>query len=187
MPNKNEAQPEKAVNRMRVGRMSPREQCLDEHFKEAVRRCPSRIITPLADRYLTYGKPDRQSAAIAGHLSELHVGPDVLVGLSFNCNIEMVVGMLAFLKAGGMYLPIDVAYPKKANAMAIERQWRRHYRNVYGVARSSFSKKALRFASLTNALCPTTVVGRTKSSHYRATTWPVPFTRRARPVPERMT
>ena len=40
------------------------------------------------------------------------MGPDVIVGLCMERSVDLVVALVAVLKAGGAYLPIDLAYPK---------------------------------------------------------------------------
>ena len=48
---------------------------------------------------------------LARRLRDLGVGPDVAVGVFAERSLEMVVGLLAILEAGGAYLPLDPAYP----------------------------------------------------------------------------
>ena len=51
---------------------------------------------------------------------ELGVGPEVVVGLCMERGVEMVVGLLGVLKAGGAYLPLDPAYPPDRIAFMLE-------------------------------------------------------------------
>jgi amino acid adenylation domain-containing protein len=48
---------------------------------------------------------------MAHELQKLGVGPDVIVGICLERSIDMMVSLLAVLKAGGAYLPLDPAYP----------------------------------------------------------------------------
>ncbi len=48
------------------------------------------------------------------------MGPDVAVGVFAERSLEMVVGLLAILEAGGAYLPLDPAYPLDRLAYMIE-------------------------------------------------------------------
>jgi non-ribosomal peptide synthetase component F len=41
------------------------------------------------------------------------VGPEVLIGLCLDRSIELVVGLLGILKAGGTYVPLDPSYPEE--------------------------------------------------------------------------
>jgi len=60
---------------------------------------------------LTYGQLWERSGALASWLREQGVGTDVVVGLVLGRSIELVVSVLAVLRAGGAYLPLDPAYP----------------------------------------------------------------------------
>jgi len=51
------------------------------------------------------------SNRLAHRLRRLGAGPDVLVGICLEATNELVIGLLAILKAGSAYLPIDLAYP----------------------------------------------------------------------------
>lgn len=63
--------------------------------------------------YISYEELDRQADLLAGRLTQLGVGPDVIVGIMIDRSVEMLVGMLGVLCAGGAYLPMDPAYPKE--------------------------------------------------------------------------
>ncbi|HZG09425.1 MAG TPA: amino acid adenylation domain-containing protein, partial [Allosphingosinicella sp.] len=60
---------------------------------------------------LTYGELDRRSDALAARLVAQGVGLEEVVGLCLDRSVEMVIGLLAIVKAGGAYLPLDPAYP----------------------------------------------------------------------------
>jgi amino acid adenylation domain-containing protein len=66
----------------------------------------------MGDRELTYAELDSLSDAAAQDLSGLGVGPGELVGLCFDRDVEMIVGILAILKARGAYVPLDPRYPE---------------------------------------------------------------------------
>src|SRR6202041_2707029 len=56
---------------------------------------------------------------LAHHLQALKVGPEVIVGLCVERSLEMIVGLLGVLKAGGAYLPLDPAYPPERLAFML--------------------------------------------------------------------
>ncbi|MFN7768123.1 MAG: amino acid adenylation domain-containing protein, partial [Planctomycetaceae bacterium] len=60
---------------------------------------------------LTYGELDRRANRLAHQLIALGVGPEVLVAICLERSPEMIVAMLAVMKAGGAYLPLDASSP----------------------------------------------------------------------------
>ncbi|REE98557.1 non-ribosomal peptide synthetase/type I polyketide synthase [Thermomonospora umbrina] len=60
---------------------------------------------------LTYGELDDRSRALARRLRGLGVGDGTVVALCMDRTPEMIVTLLAVLRAGGAYLPLDPAYP----------------------------------------------------------------------------
>ena len=95
---------------MQVSAMHPGRR-LHEIFRERAREAPRRIALATSKEAISYGDLDARSDRLADHLSELGVGPDVLVGLCARRSPEAIVGMLGILKAGGAYVPIDPGYP----------------------------------------------------------------------------
>jgi amino acid adenylation domain-containing protein len=69
---------------------------------------------------VSYGELDRRSNALAWLLRRRGVGVDVPVGVAIGRGIDLVVALLAVLKAGGAYLPIDVNSPPPRVAAMIE-------------------------------------------------------------------
>ncbi|WP_424888964.1 amino acid adenylation domain-containing protein [Streptomyces sp. XH2] len=61
---------------------------------------------------LSYAELDRQSGLLAATLHANGVGRDDVVGILLERSPEMLVAILAVLKAGGAYLPVDPAYPQ---------------------------------------------------------------------------
>ncbi len=61
---------------------------------------------------LSYAELEARANRLAWKLRELGVGPDVLVGVHLPRRTELIVSLLAVLKAGGAYIPLDPAYPK---------------------------------------------------------------------------
>jgi amino acid adenylation domain-containing protein len=62
-------------------------------------------------RDVNYGELDARSSQLAHHLRALGVGPEVVVGQCIERSLEMLIGLLGILKAGGTYLPLDPSYP----------------------------------------------------------------------------
>ncbi|HSF43042.1 MAG TPA: non-ribosomal peptide synthase/polyketide synthase [Thermoanaerobaculia bacterium] len=69
---------------------------------------------------LTYGELDRQANRLARHLRELGVGPEAVVGVCAERSPDLILALLAVLKAGGAYLPLDPGYPRERLAWMLE-------------------------------------------------------------------
>ncbi|MDI3411512.1 AMP-binding protein [Bacillus sonorensis] len=61
---------------------------------------------------LTYRELNERSNQLAGLLRELGVTPNKIVGVMAERSAEMIIGIMAVLKSGGAYLPIDPEYPE---------------------------------------------------------------------------
>ncbi|HYO52246.1 non-ribosomal peptide synthetase, partial [Archangium sp.] len=88
-----------------------REACLHELFEEQARRTPDGVAVSFEGKQLTYQQLECHANQLAHCLRERGVGPDVVVGLCMERGVELVVGMLGILKAGGAWLPLDPAQP----------------------------------------------------------------------------
>ena len=85
--------------------------CIHELFSEQARRTPDVAAVAFQDETLTYAALDRSADRLARSLRGLGVGPERCVGMCVGRSPRMAVGILAILKAGGVYLPLDPAYP----------------------------------------------------------------------------
>ncbi|MFP5285805.1 MAG: amino acid adenylation domain-containing protein, partial [Thermoanaerobaculia bacterium] len=94
--------------------------CLQELLAAQAERTPDAVAVVSEERRLTYAELHREAGRLAAHLRSLGVGPEVLVGIAAERSIEMVVGLLGILHAGGAYVPIDPAYPAERLAGMIE-------------------------------------------------------------------
>ncbi len=91
-------------------------ECLHELIAETARRTPTAVAVSSGDGELTYAELDRRADALAHRLQGLGVGPDTIVPVLLDRSEDLVVGLLASLKAGGAFMPIDPAQP--ANRIA---------------------------------------------------------------------
>ena len=89
-------------------------------FETQVERKPEAIAVVLEDEQLTYKELNRRANQLANHLRSLGVGPEVRVGVCLKHSLEVIVGLLGILKAGGVYVPLDPAYPKERLAFMLE-------------------------------------------------------------------
>ncbi len=89
----------------------PRHRCIQQLFEEQVQRTPEAVAVVYEDEQLTYQELNRRSNQLAHRLHALGVGPEVRVGICVERSLEMMVGLLGILKAGGVYVPLDSASP----------------------------------------------------------------------------
>lgn len=94
--------------------------CVHQLFEEQVERAPDAIAVSLGKEELSYRELNLRANQLARYLREMGVGPEVLVGIFTDRSLEMLVGLLAVLKAGGAYLPLDSEYPPERIAFMIE-------------------------------------------------------------------
>jgi|GEM_PF-166635 len=87
------------------------ERTIVELFQQHVLRAPDAAALTFAAQSMTYAELHRQSNQLGHYLKELGVGPEVRVGACFERGPEMVIALLAIMKAGGTYVPLDVDFP----------------------------------------------------------------------------
>ncbi|HJT56123.1 MAG TPA: amino acid adenylation domain-containing protein, partial [Ktedonobacteraceae bacterium] len=80
-------------------------------FDEQVQLRPEAIALSSEQGQLSYGELDRRANQLAHYLQTLSVGPEIPVGLCLSRSPHLLIGLLAVLKAGGTYLPLDPTYP----------------------------------------------------------------------------
>ncbi|UEM24882.1 amino acid adenylation domain-containing protein (plasmid) [Skermanella mucosa] len=80
-------------------------------FEATAAAYPDRPALSFEDTTLSYADLDARSNRLARHLAGLGVGAETPVGLCLERGAELIVGLLAILKAGGCYVPLDPAYP----------------------------------------------------------------------------
>ena len=86
--------------------------CLHELFEEQARRSPHApaVVDPRVS--LSYEELDQQAELLAAYLRKQGVGPDEVVAVYMDKCVQYVVACLAAMKAGGAYLPLEMAYPR---------------------------------------------------------------------------
>jgi amino acid adenylation domain-containing protein len=80
-------------------------------FADVVRRRPDALAVTDATGSLTYRELDERAARMVAGLRACGVGQGALVGVALERTTELVVSLLAVLKAGAGYVPMDLAYP----------------------------------------------------------------------------
>src|SRR5436853_2397112 len=105
---------------MATNRAYPLEMCVIELSEQQAQRQSHALAVVQGEACLSYGQLDRRANRLAHHLRQLGVGSDVLVGLCVERSLEMIVGIMGVLKAGGAYLPLDPTYPPERLAFMLE-------------------------------------------------------------------
>src|SRR3954451_24256172 len=72
---------------------------------------PGRVAVVCGDQRLTYGELDARADLLADRLADHGGSLEVPVGVCLERSAEFVVAILAILKAGGYYVPLDPTYP----------------------------------------------------------------------------
>lgn len=98
----------------------PRNKTVTKLFEEQVEKTPNRVALSINDETITYKKLDEESNKLANFLIEKGVKQDTPVAIRINKSIEMIIGILAIIKAGGCYLPIDLSYPEERVKFMVE-------------------------------------------------------------------
>ncbi|WP_413206153.1 amino acid adenylation domain-containing protein [Rhodospirillum sp. A1_3_36] len=98
----------------------PGERTFLDLFDETAARVPDRVALSFRDTDLTYGQLRTRIDGLAAHLRNLGVGPELRVALCAERSPDMVIALLAVLKVGGAYIPLDPAYPPERLAMVLE-------------------------------------------------------------------
>ncbi|GII85572.1 hypothetical protein Ssi03_35620 [Sphaerisporangium siamense] len=84
------------------------------------RETPEAVAVRFAGASVTYGELDRRANRLAHRLRALGAGPDRVVAVHLERSVELVVALLATLKAGAAYLPLDPQYPRARLAYMAE-------------------------------------------------------------------
>ncbi len=97
----------------------PADRCIHQLIEAQVLRTPDAAAVVCQGQQLTYRELNARANQLARHLQRLGVGPDVPVGLCVERSLEMMVGLLGILKAGGTYVPLDPIYPRERLAFML--------------------------------------------------------------------
>ncbi len=81
-------------------------------FEERAIRTPDDIAVVAGDRSLTAGELDSRANQLARKLQELGARPGVFIGIGLDRSLELIVSLLAVVKSGAAYVPLDPGYPQ---------------------------------------------------------------------------
>ena len=94
--------------------------CVHELFAEQAARTPDAVAVVSDRERLTYGELDRRSNQLAHELARLGVESGSLVGICAERSVEVLVALLAVLKSGAAYVPIDPGFPPERQKFMLD-------------------------------------------------------------------
>ncbi|MET8053585.1 amino acid adenylation domain-containing protein, partial [Streptosporangium sp. NPDC005286] len=92
---------------------------LVEEFEAQVAASPDAVAVVCGGVEVSYGELDARAGVLAGVLVAAGVGPERLVVLVVPRSVELVVAVVAVVKAGGGYVPVDPSYPVERVAQIV--------------------------------------------------------------------
>ncbi|WLH09410.1 non-ribosomal peptide synthetase [Pseudomonas lurida] len=90
----------------------PAKRLVHELVADRARETPTAVAVKFDAQTLSYGELDRQANRLAHALIARGVGPEVRVAIAMPRSAEIMVAFLAVMKAGGVYVPLDIEYPR---------------------------------------------------------------------------
>lgn len=89
----------------------PQDRCIHQLFEEQVEKTPDKIAVSFENQQLTYQQLNQRANQLARHLQKINIRPETIVGICLERSLDLIIGLLGILKAGGSYVPLDPAYP----------------------------------------------------------------------------
>ena len=99
---------------------APPSECAHQFFERQVGHSGDSVAVICGDKRLTYGELNGRANQLARHLRELGVGPDMLVAICVTRGVDLAVGILGILKAGGAWVPMDPRHPRERKQTVLE-------------------------------------------------------------------
>ena len=90
----------------------PKDKTITQLFEDQVEKTPDNIAVVFEDQKLTYRELNEKANSLANYLREHGIARNDIVGIMVNRSLEMIISILAVLKSGACYIPIDPEYPQ---------------------------------------------------------------------------
>ena len=94
----------------------PEGQTVVDRFEKQASEHPNKTAVIVGDEAMTYGEFASRVNTLTAYLIDQGVGEESVVGIMCDRSFELLIAMLAVMKAGGAYLPIDPSLPDKRKA-----------------------------------------------------------------------
>jgi amino acid adenylation domain-containing protein len=98
----------------------PRDKTIHSIFEQQAALTPDAVAVVGPDSDLTYSELDKQAEALANVLRHEGTGPGAVVAITVERGLDTIVGVLAVLKAGAAYLPLDPELPLERTQLIFE-------------------------------------------------------------------
>jgi amino acid adenylation domain-containing protein/FkbH-like protein len=98
----------------------PTDLCLDDLVEQTAARLPDLDAVVCESQRLSYRELNQRANQIADYLIKNGAGPDVLVGIFLERNLDLLPAILGVLKSGSAYVPLDPSYPRERLAAILE-------------------------------------------------------------------
>jgi amino acid adenylation domain-containing protein len=95
-----------------TAKVYPGNKTITDLFEEQVTKTPDAIAVLFEEQQLSYRELDERSNQLAHWLVSKGIGKESLVPICIERGTEMIIGLLAVLKAGAAYVPVDPEYPE---------------------------------------------------------------------------
>lgn len=96
-----------------------RHRCIHQLVEEQAKRTPDNVAV-FGKQALSYNELNARANQLAHYLRALGVGPEKLVAICVRRSLDMAVGILGILKAGGAWLPLDPIHPKERQELVFK-------------------------------------------------------------------
>ncbi len=97
----------------------PEHERIEDTFARVAAEQPSAVAVSDGERTMSYAELEIESDQLAGQLRHIGVGPGARVGVELDRSIDLVVALLAVLRAGAAYVPLDQAAPPARRAQIL--------------------------------------------------------------------
>ena len=96
------------------------DEAITVRFERIAEQYAAKVALKAGDESLTYSELNQRANRLAAYLVEQGVQTNQLIGINLNRSAEMVVSILAVLKAGAAYVPLDPTNPRERNEFILQ-------------------------------------------------------------------